>query len=171
VFDDFVAAARYLIDQKYTSPASLAILGGSNGGLLMGATLTQHPELFRAVVSHVGIYDMLRCELYPNGAFNVTEFGTVTDAEQFRAIYAYSPLHHVVDGTAYPAVMMFSGTNDPRAIRRTHASSPPACRRRAHPLIRSSCGFQEAATVLARRSARDSCKPRISKPFFSGSSG
>jgi prolyl oligopeptidase len=114
VFDDFAAAARYLIDHKYTSPASLAILGGSNGGLLMGATLTQHPELFRAVVSHVGIYDMLRCELYPNGAFNVTEFGTVTDAEQFRAIYAYSPLHHVVDGTAYPAVMMFSGTNDPR---------------------------------------------------------
>ena len=114
VFDDFAAAARYLIDQKYTSPASLAIIGGSNGGLLMGATLTQHPELFRAVVSHVGIYDMLRCELYPNGAFNVTEFGTVTDAEQFRAIYAYSPLHHVVDGTAYPAVMMFSGTNDPR---------------------------------------------------------
>lgn len=114
VFDDFAAAARYLIDQKYTSPASLAILGGSNGGLLMGATLTQHPELFRAVVSHVGIYDMLRCELYPNGAFNVTEFGTVTDREQFRALYAYSPLHHVVDGTNYPAVMMFSGTNDPR---------------------------------------------------------
>jgi prolyl oligopeptidase len=114
VFDDFAAAARYLIDQKYTSPASLAIIGGSNGGLLMGATLTQHPELFRAVVSHVGIYDMLRCELYPNGAFNVTEFGTVADPEQFRALYAYSPLHHVVNGTAYPAVMMFSGTNDPR---------------------------------------------------------
>ena len=89
-------------------------MGGSNGGLLMGATLTQHPELFRAVVSHVGIYDMLRCELYPNGEFNVTEFGTVTDPEQFRALYAYSPLHHVVDGTAYPAVLMFSGTNDPR---------------------------------------------------------
>ena len=114
VFDDFAAAARYLIDQKYTSPASLAIMGGSNGGLLMGATLTQHPELFRAVVSYVGIYDMLRFELYPNGAFNVTEFGNVADPEQFRALYAYSPLHHVVDGTRYPAVMMFSGTNDPR---------------------------------------------------------
>lgn len=114
VFDDFASAAQYLIDQRYTSPATLAILGGSNGGLLMGATLTQHPELFRAVVSHVGIYDMLRCELYPNGEFNVTEFGTVTDPEQFRAIYAYSPLHHVVDGAAYPAVLMFSGTNDPR---------------------------------------------------------
>ena len=114
VFDDFAGAARYLIDQKYTSPATLAIIGGSNGGLLMGATLTQHPELFRAVVSHVGIYDMLRCELYPNGEFNVTEFGTVTDPGQFRALYAYSPLHHVVNGTAYPAVLMFSGTNDPR---------------------------------------------------------
>jgi prolyl oligopeptidase len=114
VFDDFAGAARYLIDLQYTSPATLAIIGGSNGGLLMGATLTQHPELFRAVVSHVGIYDMLRCELYPNGEFNVTEFGTVTDPEQFRALYAYSPLHHVVNGTAYPAVLMFSGTNDPR---------------------------------------------------------
>jgi len=114
VFDDFFAAATYLIDQRYTRPASLAIIGGSNGGLLMGAALTQHPELFRAVVSHVGIYDMLRCELYPNGAFNVTEFGTVTDPEQFRALFAYSPLHHVVNGTKYPAIMLFSGTNDPR---------------------------------------------------------
>jgi prolyl oligopeptidase len=138
VFDDFVAAARYLIDQKYTSPASLAILGGSNGGLLMGATLTQHPELFRAVVSHVGIYDMLRCELYPNGAFNVTEFGTVTDAEQFRAIHAYSPLHHVVDGTAYPAVMMFSGTNDPRvnpADSRKFTARLQAASASTHPIL------------------------------------
>jgi prolyl oligopeptidase len=114
VFDDMIGAAKHLVDRGYTTPARVAALGGSNGGLLMGAMLTQHPELFRAVVSHVGIYDMLRCELYPNGAFNVTEFGTVTDAEQFRAIYAYSPLQHVVDRTAYPAVMMFSGTNDPR---------------------------------------------------------
>ncbi|HXI29304.1 MAG TPA: prolyl oligopeptidase family serine peptidase, partial [Vicinamibacterales bacterium] len=75
---------------------------------------TQHPEMFRAVVSHVGIYDMLRCELYPNGEFNVTEFGSVTDPEQFRALFAYSPYHHVVDGTKYPAIILFSGTNDPR---------------------------------------------------------
>jgi prolyl oligopeptidase len=114
VFDDFAAAARYLIDQKYTSPASLAIMGGSNGGLLMGAALTQHPELFRAVVSLVGIYDMVRFNLYPNGAFNVTEFGSPDDPDQFRALYAYSPLHRVVDGTKYPAVILFSGTNDPR---------------------------------------------------------
>jgi prolyl oligopeptidase len=114
VFDDFFACARYLIDEKYTSPAKLAIEGGSNGGLLMGAALTQHPELFRAVVSHVGIYDMLRVELHPNGAFNVTEFGTVKDPDQFKALYAYSPYHHVKDDTAYPAVLLLTGENDAR---------------------------------------------------------
>ena len=114
VFDDFIACAEYLIDQKYTSPAHLAILGGSNGGLLMGAAFTQRPDLFRAVVSFVGIYDMLRVELDPNGAFNVTEFGTVKDPEQFRALYAYSPYHHVRDGTAYPAILMLTGENDHR---------------------------------------------------------
>jgi prolyl oligopeptidase len=114
VFDDFLACAQYLIDQKYTSPAHLAILGGSNGGLLMGAALTQRPDLFRAVVSEVGIYDMLRVELDPNGAFNVTEFGTVKDPEQFKALYAYSPYHHVKDGTAYPAIYMPTGENDHR---------------------------------------------------------
>jgi prolyl oligopeptidase len=114
VFDDFVAAARYLIDQRYTTPERLAIIGGSNGGLLMGASFTQHPELFRAVVSQVGIYDMLRVELDPNGLFNTTEFGTVKDADQFRALYAYSPYHHVVAGTKYPAIFMATGENDGR---------------------------------------------------------
>jgi prolyl oligopeptidase len=114
VFDDFAAAARYLIDRKYTSPSRLAIEGGSNGGLLMGASLTQHPELFRAVVAHVGIYDMLRVELSPNGVFNITEFGTVKEADHFRALYAYSPYHHVIDGTQYPAVLFLTGANDPR---------------------------------------------------------
>jgi len=114
VFDDFYASARYLVDQKYTSAEKLAINGGSNGGLLMGAALTQHPEMYRAVSSHVGIYDMTRFELYPNGAFNVTEFGSVTNPDEFRALYGYSPYHHVVDGTNYPAVILFSGTNDPR---------------------------------------------------------
>jgi prolyl oligopeptidase len=114
VFDDFFACARYLIDHKYTRPAKLAIEVGSNGGLLMGAALTQHPELFRAVVSHVGIYDMLRVELHPNGAFNVTEFGTVKDKKQFEALYAYSPYHRVRDGLAYPAVLLLTGANDPR---------------------------------------------------------
>jgi prolyl oligopeptidase len=114
VFDDFAAAAEYLIKQKWTRPEKLAILGGSNGGLLMGAMLTQRPDLFRAVVSAVGIYDMLRVELAPNGAFNVTEFGTVKDPDQFKALYAYSPYHHVVDGTKYPSILMMTGANDGR---------------------------------------------------------
>jgi prolyl oligopeptidase len=89
-------------------------MGGSNGGLLMGAFLTQRPDLARAVVSRVGIYDMLRVELDPNGAFNTTEFGSVKDADQFQALYAYSPYLHVKDGTAYPAVLFPCGENDGR---------------------------------------------------------
>ena len=114
VFDDMIAVAEHLIARGYTKPERLAAIGGSNGGLLMGAILTQRPELFRAIVSAVGIYDMLRVELTPNGAFNVTEFGTVKDPAQFKALYAYSPYHHVKDGTAYPAVMLTSGENDGR---------------------------------------------------------
>jgi prolyl oligopeptidase len=114
VFDDFLACAKYLIEHKYTTPKKLAIEGGSNGGLLMGAALTQHPELFRAVICHVGVLDMLRVELHPNGAFNVTEYGTVKDRKQFEALYAYSPYHRVKEGTAYPAVLLLTGENDPR---------------------------------------------------------
>ena len=114
VFDDFVAAAQWLIAQRYTNPQRLAIQGGSNGGLLMGAALTQHPELFRAVVANVGIYDMLRVERDPNGEFNTTEFGTVAKPEQFHALHAYSPYHRVRDGVAYPAVLLQTGENDGR---------------------------------------------------------
>jgi len=114
VFDDFIAAAQLLQSRHYTSPDKLAILGGSNGGLLMGAVTVQRPELFHAVVSMVGIYDMLRVEDTSNGAFNVTEFGTVKDPAQFAALYAYSPLHHVKDGTAYPAILFTTGEHDGR---------------------------------------------------------
>jgi prolyl oligopeptidase len=114
VFDDFAACAKHLVEAGYTSPARLAIQGGSNGGLLMGAELTQHPEMFRAVVSHVGIYDMLRVELTPNGAFNVAEYGTVKEPDQFKALHAYSPYHHVTNGVAYPSVLFLTGANDPR---------------------------------------------------------
>jgi prolyl oligopeptidase len=113
-FDDFAAALEYLIAHHYTSPAHLAIEGASNGGLLMGATLTQHPELMRCVVSHVGIYDILRTEFSPNGAFNITEYGTVRDLAQFKALDAYSPYHHVKEGTRYPAALFLTGANDPR---------------------------------------------------------
>ena len=114
VFDDMIGVAQHMIDRGYTTPARLAALGGSNGGLLMGAMLTQRPDLFRAIVSAVGIYDMLRVELTPNGAFNVTEFGSVKDRAQFDAIHAYSPYHRVKDGTAYPAVLLTTGENDGR---------------------------------------------------------
>jgi len=114
VFDDFTAAAHYLVDQKYTSSDHLAIIGGSNGGLLVGAAMTQHPDLFRAVVARVGIYDMLRVELDPNGLFNTTEFGTVKVQEQFRALFAYSPYHQVTEDTRYPAVLLSTGTHDGR---------------------------------------------------------
>lgn len=114
VFDDFHAVLKYLIEEDYSTCDKLAIIGGSNGGLLMGATLVQHPGRAQAVVSSVGIYDMLRVELSPNGAFNVPEFGTVKDADQFRALYAYSPYHNVKDGCKYPAVLFITGANDPR---------------------------------------------------------
>jgi len=114
VFDDFLAAGRKLIAMHVTQPSHLAILGGSNGGLLMGAALTQAPSMFRAVVSLVGIYDMMRIELDPNGAFNVTEFGTVTDPAEFKSMLAYSPYQHVTDGVKYPAVFMATGTHDGR---------------------------------------------------------
>lgn len=138
VFDDFLACAQYLVDQKYTSPEHLAIMGGSNGGLLMGAALTQRPDLFRAVVSFVGIYDMLRVELDPNGQFNTTEYGSVKESEQFKALYAYSPYHHVKDGTAYPAILMLTGENDHRVnpmqsrkmIARLQAADPSG-----HPIL------------------------------------
>ncbi len=114
VFDDFFAAMRYLVEKGYTSPDRLVIEGGSNGGLLMGAMITQHPDAMRVVVSSVGIYDMLRVELSPNGSFNIPEYGTVKDKAQFDALYEYSPYHHVKTGTAYPATLFMTGANDPR---------------------------------------------------------
>jgi prolyl oligopeptidase len=114
VFDDFAACLHLLIDRGYTRPDKAAIMGGSNGGLLMGATLVQHPELLRAVVSEVGIYDPLRWELQPNGAFNVTEFGSIKDPAQFQALYAYSPYANARNGVAYPAVLFTTGDNDGR---------------------------------------------------------
>jgi prolyl oligopeptidase len=113
-FDDLHAAAQALVTARWTDAAHLGIYGGSNGGLLMGAALTQHPADYRAVVSIVGIYDMLRSELWPNGEYNTFEFGTVTNASEFSWLYGYSPLHHVRPGTAYPAVLLITGENDPR---------------------------------------------------------
>ena len=114
VFDDFYACAQTLVSKGYTKPERLAAYGGSNGGLLMGAEIVQHPEAYRVVVSSVGIYDMLRSETTPNGAFNVTEYGSTKDEKLFRALLAYSPLHNVKDGTTYPSLLFMTGANDPR---------------------------------------------------------
>ncbi|RUL75390.1 prolyl oligopeptidase family serine peptidase [Dyella choica] len=115
VFDDFHAAALALFDAHWSDRAHLGILGESNGGLLMGASLVQHPADYRAVAAMVGIYDVMRHETdFANGAYNVSEFGTVSDTAQFKATLAYSPLQNVRPHTAYPAVFMTTGANDPR---------------------------------------------------------
>jgi prolyl oligopeptidase len=113
VFDDFHSVMSHLVEAGYTSVSKLAIEGGSNGGLLMGAMMTQHPQDFQVTISHVGIYDSIRSELSPNGAFNIPEFGTVEDPEHFKAFLAYSPYHNV-QKTTYPAILFMTGENDGR---------------------------------------------------------
>ena len=112
--DDLAACARWLDANAYGDAQHLGIAGGSAGGFLMGLALTRNPELYRAVDSAVGIYDLLRVELTPNGAFNTPEFGTVTDPTQFAWMLRQSPYHNVHKGIAYPAVLMTTGENDPR---------------------------------------------------------
>ncbi|MDH4475861.1 MAG: prolyl oligopeptidase family serine peptidase [Verrucomicrobiaceae bacterium] len=159
VFDDFAACAEHLIQRGYTRAEKLAVEGGSNGGLLMGAFLTQHPQLARAVVAHVGLYDMLRVELDPNGAFNVTEFGTVKDLEQFRALQAYSPFHKVKDGTAYPAVFFLAGETDGR-VNPAHSRRMTALLQAAttsdHPILArfSSASGHGMGTALSEKIAQ-----------------
>ncbi len=114
VFDDMYAAAESLIKNNWTDSKHLGIMGGSNGGLLMGAELTQHPESFKAVVSFVGIYDMIRNELFPNGQYNISEYGTSTIESDFNWMYEYSPYHHVKGNTSYPAILLETAVNDPR---------------------------------------------------------
>ncbi len=114
VFDDFIAAAEYLIAQKYTDKDHLAIRGGSNGGLLVGAALTQRPELFRAVVCQVPLLDMLRYQHFQIAKLWIPEYGSADDLKQFDWIYAYSPYHHVKAGTEYPAVLFMTADSDTR---------------------------------------------------------
>jgi len=111
---DFIAAAEYLIAQKYTTSARLGIMGRSAGGILVGRTMTERPDLFAAVVPVVGVLDMIRAEATANGVPNIPEFGTVAKEDEFRALLAMSSYHHVRDGVAYPAVMLMHGVNDPR---------------------------------------------------------
>jgi prolyl oligopeptidase len=114
VFDDFIGAAEWLIHNKYASPERLAIRGSSNGGLLVGAALTQRPDLFRAVICGYPLLDMVRYQNFLVAKYWVPEYGSSDDPEQFKYIYAYSPYHHVKAGTKYPSVLFISGDSDTR---------------------------------------------------------
>ncbi len=116
VFDDFIGAAEYLIAEKYTSPKKLAIQGGSNGGLLVGAVICQRPELFGAALPAVGVMDMLRFQRFTAGRYWVDDFGSSDDAAEFKALYAYSPYHNLKPGTSYPATLVTTADTDDRVV-------------------------------------------------------
>ncbi len=116
VFDDFITAAEYLIEAGYTSPGKLAIQGGSNGGLLVGACMTQRPELFRAALPAVGVMDMLRYHRFTAGRFWTFDYGTVDDPTEFEALLAYSPVHNLRVGTTYPATLVTTADTDDRVV-------------------------------------------------------
>ena len=131
VFDDFIAAAEWLIENKYTSSAKLAISGGSNGGLLVGACMTQRPELYRAALPAVGVMDMLRFHNFTIGWAWTREYGTPEDPDDFKVLHAYSPYHNLQEGTRYPSTLVTTGDHDDRVVP-AHSFKFAAALQRAH---------------------------------------
>jgi len=146
VFDDFAAAARYLVQQGWTTPEQLSISGGSNGGLLVGAAVTQHPDLFAAAVCSAPLLDMVRFERFGLGATWASEYGTASDVEQLGWLVAYSPYHHVHEGTEYPAVLFTVFDGDTRV-------DPMHARKLAAALQHASSADPVTAPILLRREA------------------
>ena len=140
VFDDFIAAAEWLIKQNYTDPSKLAISGGSNGGLLVGAALTQQPELFRAVICSYPLLDMIRYHQFLVAKFWVPEYGSSENPEQFKVLLAYSPYQNVKPGTKYPAVLFVTGDSDTRVA--------PLHARKMTALLQASSGSDRPVMLL-----------------------
>jgi prolyl oligopeptidase len=116
VFDDFIAAAEYLVTERYASPQTLGIMGGSNGGLLVGAVEQQRPDLFAVALPAVGVMDMLRYHKFTGGAAWATEYGSAEKAKDFAYLYKYSPLHNTKRGRCYPATLVTTADHDDRVV-------------------------------------------------------
>jgi prolyl oligopeptidase len=116
VFDDFIAVAEHLVKENFTSPDRLGIMGGSNGGLLVGAVMEQRPDLFAVAMPAVGVMDMLRYDRFTGGKLWATEYGSSSDARQFAFLMQYSPLHNVKPGTCYPATLITTADHDDRVV-------------------------------------------------------